>query len=194
MMRNSEIRRKTRETEVRLALTLDGTGVCTGSSGVGFFDHLLELFCRHAGFDIDLACQGDLWVDAHHTVEDLGLVLGEALREALGDKKGIRRYGDILLPMDEVLVLGAVDLSGRPYLNFEVWYETEKSGDFEAALLEEFCRALTASGRFCLHLVLLEGGNTHHVLEGCMKALARCLGAAVSPTGDDRVPSSKGVL
>lgn len=195
MGRVSEIHRKTGETDVRIRLELDGSGRFTGDTGIGFFDHMLHLWTRHGNFDLDLSVTGDLMVDGHHTVEDTGIVLGEVFREALGDKRGIRRYGDIVLPMDETLVLCAVDLSGRPYLNWKVEIPAVKVGDFDTELAEEFMRAFCFSARINLHLLLLSGGNTHHIIEGCFKALARSLREAAGiDQGESGLPSTKGML
>ena len=193
--RVAEKKRATKETEIEMKLNLDGTGRFAGTSGVPFFDHMLTLLAKHGGFDLTLSCQGDIEVDAHHTVEDIGIVLGELLTEALGDKRGILRYGDIILPMDEALILCAVDLSGRPYLNYDVHLAAEQIGLFDTELAEEFMRAFAMSAKINLHLMQLAGSNTHHIIEGSFKALARSLRMAVGVTaGSDEIPSSKGVL
>ncbi len=191
--RQALIKRKTRETEIELELKLDEKGVWQGTSGIGFFDHLLELFAKHSGFSLKLQAHGDLQVDFHHTVEDIGICLGQAIREALGEKKGINRYASLILPMDEVLVLCALDLSGRPGCYCSFSFQTPLIGDFAAELLEEFLRAFVNEGKFTLHLRQLSAGNSHHLAEALIKALARSLRAAVMESGME-VPSSKGVL
>ncbi|MFY9174012.1 MAG: imidazoleglycerol-phosphate dehydratase HisB [Peptococcia bacterium] len=192
-VRSSLIKRKTKETDIELELKLDGAGLLQGSSGIGFFDHLLELLARHSGFSLDLKAIGDLQVDFHHTVEDIGLCLGQALREALGDKKGLNRYASIILPMDEVLVLCALDLSGRPGYYGEFSFQSSQIGNFATELMEEFFRAFVNEAKITLHLRQLTQGNSHHLAEALIKALARALQDAVCVTGD-RIPSSKGVL
>ena len=195
MPRTAHIQRTTGETKVDLALDLDGTGRAQLATGVGFFDHMLTLLARHSLIDLDVHAEGDLHVDAHHTVEDVGICFGQALKQALGDKAGIRRYGSATLPMDEVLVTAAVDLSGRPFCVWEADVPRETLGTFNAPLAEEFWRAVAASGAFNLHVLLHHGRNTHHIVEGIFKASARALRAAVEldprMTG---VPSTKGVL
>ncbi len=189
------VKRRTGETEIQVQLNLDGQGIYRVKTGVGFLDHMLCLFTRHAGFDLELEARGDLEVDAHHTVEDTAICLGRALKEALGNKEGISRYGHALLPMDEALVLLAVDLSGRGYLACEVSLPSPRVGDFDTELVEEFLRALAMNGEFTLHVRLLAGRNTHHIIEAIFKALGRALKAAVAP--DPRmagVPSTKGLL
>lgn len=195
-MRNAEISRKTAETDITLKLNIDGSGVGSIDSGCGFLDHMLELFARHGGFDLELACKGDTRVDDHHTVEDVGIVLGEAFRDALGDKRGINRYGSIILPMDEALILAAVDLSGRGYLGYELDIPTEKVGSFDTELVEEFWLAFTRSAACTLHLRQLAGKNSHHIIEGAFKAAARSLRAAVATDERfaDAIPSTKGLL
>lgn len=195
-MRRAEIRRKTAETDIYLTLDLDGTAEGGISTGVGFLDHMLTLFSRHAGFGLSVRCQGDTWVDGHHTVEDVGLALGEALKSALGDKRGIRRYGDIVLPMDEALVLCAVDLSGRSCLRCALDIPTEKVGTFDTELVEEFLAAFSREAALTLHVRQLDGTNSHHIIEAVFKALARALRTAVEidPACMDAVPSTKGVL
>ncbi|NLM53072.1 MAG: imidazoleglycerol-phosphate dehydratase HisB [Firmicutes bacterium] len=195
MSRTASLSRQTGETEIALSLNLDGTGEVRLSCGLPFLEHMLNLFCRHGFFDLTLKAVGDLEVDGHHLVEDVGLVLGEAFRQALGDKAGIRRYGSVILPMDEALVLVAVDLSGRPYLGFDVPLPAERLGNFETELVEEFLRAFTSRAMCTLHVKLLDGRNTHHIIEALFKALARALDEAVAK--DQRlsgVPSTKGVL
>ena len=195
MARAAEVTRKTKETEIRLKLTVDGTGENTIQTGVGFLDHMLTLLVRHGLFDLELSATGDLHVDHHHTVEDVGICLGQALTQALGDKFGIARYGSITLPMEETLVTSALDLSGRFAFVFHVEFSTEKIGDFDTQLIQEFWNAVASNARMNLHLILHHGSNSHHIAEGCFKATARALRAAV--TVDPRqegVPSSKGTL
>lgn len=195
--RVAEVQRETKETQVRLRLSLDGDGTFRGSTGVGFMDHMLELFCAHAWVDLELEMSGDLQVDAHHSLEDLGICLGQALRKAWGDKRGLARYGWCLLPMDEALILLALDLSSRPYLSFEVSLGAGRIGDLDAELIEEFLRALTNQGGITLHVRQLAGKNSHHIAEAIFKGLGRCLRQAVAlevGPGADRIPSTKGVL
>ena len=195
MSRTAQIRRETAETAIELDLNLDGTGQVTASTGVGFFDHMLTHLGKHGLFDLTINCRGDLHIDAHHTVEDVGICFGKALVQALGDKAGIRRYGDATLPMDETLVTAAVDLSGRPFLVWKADVSSETLGTFSSQLAEEFWRAVSAAGLMNLHVVLHHGRNTHHIIEAIFKACARALRAAVEP--DPRstaVPSTKGVL
>ena len=192
-MRRAEICRKTAETEIYLTLDLDGAAEGGISTGVGFLDHMLTLFSRHAGFGLSVRCQGDTWVDGHHTVEDVGLALGEALKSALGDKRGIRRYGDIVLPMDEALVLCAVDLSGRPCLRYTAQIPRARVGDFDTELAREFMQALANSAGMALHIRQLDGINSHHIIEAMFKALGRALSEAAEIVGTE-VPSTKGVL
>ena len=195
-MRSAEIARKTAETDIRLKLSLDGTGRANVKSGVGFLDHMLTLFASHGRFDLEVACKGDTFVDDHHSVEDTGIVLGEAIRAALGEKRGIRRYGSMLLPMDEALVLCALDLSGRTCLRQNVTIPTQKIGTFDTELVEEFFLALTRSAGMTLHFKQLDGANSHHIVEAMFKAFGRALAEAVSV--DERlggeIPSTKGVL
>ncbi len=195
MPRTASIRRETAETAIELDLDLDGTGKTQLSTGVGFFDHMLTHLGKHGLFDLSVACRGDLHVDAHHTVEDVGICFGKALAQAVGTKAGIRRYGDCTLPMDETLVTAAVDLSGRPFLVWNADVPTETLGTFSSQLAEEFWRAVSSAGLMNLHVVLHHGRNTHHIVEAIFKACARALRAAVEP--DPRaagVPSTKGVL
>lgn len=195
MPRTASIKRETAETQVSLSLDLDGTGRSQIATGVGFFDHMLTLLSRHALIDLDIQATGDLHVEAHHTVEDVGICLGKALALALGDKAGIRRYGDATVPMDETLVTAALDLSGRPFCVWKAEVPLETLGTFSSQLAEEFWRAASSSGAFTLHVVLHHGKNTHHIVEGIFKAAARALRAAVE--ADPRspgVPSTKGVL
>jgi imidazoleglycerol-phosphate dehydratase len=195
MPRTATIRRDTTETKVELSLDLDGTGRHELATGVGFFDHMLTHLAKHGLFDLTVKCQGDLHVDAHHTVEDVGICFGKCLAQALGDKSGIRRYGSATLPMDETLVTAAVDLSGRPFLVWNADVPNETLGTFASSLAEEFWRAASSAGAFNLHVVLHHGKNTHHVVEAIFKATARALRAAteLDPRGSG-VPSTKGVL
>jgi imidazoleglycerol-phosphate dehydratase len=195
MARTARIQRETGETRIDLTLDLDGSGRAQLQTGVGFFDHMLTLLARHSLIDLTVAAQGDLHVDPHHTVEDVGICFGKALAQALGDKAGIRRYGGATLPMDEVLVTAALDLSGRPFCVWNADVPRELLGTFNAPLAEEFWRAVSASGAFNLHVVCHHGRNTHHIVEAIFKAAARALRQAVEP--DPRmpgVPSTKGVL
>ena len=193
-MRESVINRKTAETDIALSLRLDGTGKSNIDTGCGFLDHMLTLFAKHGRFDLDVKCVGDTHVDDHHTVEDIGICLGKAFAEALGDKRGITRYGDITLPMDEALILAAVDLSGRDYLGYALEIPTEKVGSFDTELVEEFWLAFVRNAACNLHIRQLAGKNSHHIIEGAFKAVARALRAAVKSDGSDTVPSTKGVL
>jgi imidazoleglycerol-phosphate dehydratase len=195
MTRQVTLRRETKETQIALALDLDGTGKADIQTGVGFFDHMLTLLAKHSLIDLTVKACGDLHVDAHHTVEDVGICLGQALAQALGDKAAIRRYGSATLPMDETLVTAAVDLSGRAFFVWRAEVPNELLGNFPSALAEEFWRAFSANGQLNLHIVCHYGRNTHHVIEGIFKATARALRQAVEP--DPRgsgVPSTKGVL
>lgn len=195
-MRTSAIERNTAETKIKLSLNLDGTDESTVDTGCGFLDHMLTLFAKHGRFDLTVKCDGDTNVDYHHTVEDIGIVLGTAFSEALGDKKGIERYGDIILPMDEALILTAVDLSGRAYLGFDLDIPTEKVGDFDTELVKEFWLGFIRTAECTLHIKQLAGGNSHHIIEGAFKAAARALAKAVKINSDykDEIPSTKGVL
>ncbi len=195
-MRESKIERKTAETDIKLSLSLDGSGRYSVASGIGFLNHMLALFARHGSFDLTLACKGDLDVDCHHSAEDIGICLGEALREALGDKVGIRRYGDRIIPMDEALILVAIDLSGRGYLGYEVEMPCGRVGEFDTELVEEFLAAFSRSAGITLHVRQLAGRNTHHIIEGIFKCLARALRDAVEidPRNSKTLPSTKGVL
>ncbi len=195
-MRDATILRTTAETDINLCLCLDGSGKTEINTGVGFLDHMLTLFARHGGFDLQITCKGDTYVDDHHTVEDVGIALGQAFGKALGDKKGICRYGDILLPMDESLILAAVDLSGRGYLAFDVDIPTQKVGTFDTQLVEEFFLGFVRQSAITLHLRRMAGANSHHIIEGCFKAVGRVLRTAVStdPRFADSIPSTKGVL
>ncbi len=195
-MRNAEIVRKTAETDIRIALELDGRGGCTVSSGVGFLDHMLTLLARHGRFDLQVSCQGDTWVDDHHSVEDIGIALGQAFAHALGDKRGITRYGSAIIPMDESLILCAADFSGRGLLVYDLHIHTQKVGTFDTELVEEFFRAFAHNAGLTLHLRQLAGSNSHHIIEGAFKSLARALrtAVAVDPALQGEVPSTKGVL
>ena len=193
--RVSEVKRKTKETDISIRLDLDGTGKSSISTGIGFFDHMLEGFSKHGFFDLDCKVNGDLNVDGHHTVEDTGIVLGKAIAEAVGDKKGIRRYGYFILPMDDALILCAIDLCGRPYFNFECEFPTEKVGDLETELVREFFYAISYSASMNLHVKMLAGVNTHHIIEATFKAFGKALDVATSY--DERVTdvlSTKGAL
>ena len=194
--RRAEVARATAETEIRAALALDGTGQARVATGIGLLDHMLTALARHALFDLDLTAKGDLHIDLHHTTEDTGIVLGQCLRSALGDKRGIRRYGHALLPMDEALAEAAVDISGRPFLAWSVPFARDKVGEMDTELFEEFFRAFAYNAGITLHLALKAGTNAHHVAEACFKALARALRMAVEadPRAPDQVPSTKGVL
>ncbi len=194
-MRKAKLDRKTKETTISLSLNLDGKGEGKIQTGVGFLDHMLDLLARHSGIDLKVKAVGDLHVDDHHLVEDVGLVLGKTLKEALGKKQGIARYGWAVLPMDESLVMCALDLGGRPYLAYGLKLPAKRIKGFETELIEEFLRAVTNSGAINLHLTQLAGRNTHHIIEAAFKAFARALGQAVAPAGRTRgVPSTKGVL
>lgn len=195
-MRTADITRKTAETDITLSLNLDGSGTAEIDSGVGFLDHMLTLFARHGRFDLKLSCKGDTQVDDHHSTEDIGICLGMAFREALGDKRGICRYGDIILPMDEALVLAAADVSGRGHLEWAVELPAAKVGSFDTELAEEFFIAFANNAGITLHLRMLNGRNTHHILEACFKATGRIMRQAVKtdPDFSEEVPSTKGVL
>ncbi len=195
-MRQSTVTRKTAETDITLSLCLDGTGKADIRSGCGFLDHMLTLLARHGGFDLTLICVGDTHVDDHHTVEDIGIALGQAFAASLGDKRGIRRYGDRILPMDEALILSAVDLSGRGGCYMDMCIPAEKVGTFDTQLCEEFFIALAQNGGMTLHIRQLAGRNAHHIIEGAFKSVARSLREAVSidPEHADEIPSTKGTL
>ncbi|MBR2338854.1 MAG: imidazoleglycerol-phosphate dehydratase HisB [Clostridia bacterium] len=195
-MRTATIARKTAETDITLTLALDGKGTATVNTGCGFLDHMLTLFARHGGFDLSVTCKGDTQVDDHHTVEDIGICLGQAFTEALGEKRGITRYGSTILPMDETLILSAVDLSGRAGLYPDLHIPAAKVGTFDTELCEEFWYAFVRHAACTLHLRQLAGSNSHHIIEGVFKSAARSLKAAVAidPAHADEVPSTKGVL
>lgn len=195
-MRAATIDRRTAETDVRVALGLDGTGRATIATGVGFLDHMLELFARHALFDLDVNVTGDLHVDQHHTTEDAGIALGQAFAQALADKRGIARYADIHMPMDEALTRVAVDISGRPFLVFRTTFRVEKIGQFDTELVREWFQAFAMNAGITLHVETLYGDNAHHIAESCFKGLARALrrAVAVDPREEGRVPSTKGTL
>ena len=195
-MRTAQIERTTAETDISLTLELDGTGVSDIETGCGFLDHMLTLFARHGRFDLVVNCQGDTFVDDHHTVEDIGIALGQAFKEALGDKKGITRYGDTILPMDEALIMTAVDLSGRGYLGYELAIPTEKVGSFDTQLGKEFWLAFVRSCPGAVHLKQLAGENSHHILEAVFKGMGRTLKEAVAfdPKHLNDIPSTKGTL
>ena len=195
-MRSAVLERKTTETQIKLSLDIDGSGTSEISSGIGFLDHMLTLFAKHSGFNLEVSCTGDTYVDDHHGCEDIGIVLGSALREALGDKRGISRYGDIILPMDEALILCACDVSGRSCLVFDADFPTEKIGSFDTELVQEFFEAFTRSSGITLHIRKLSGANSHHIAEGIFKAFARCLAKAcgIDEKRKDEIPSTKGVI
>ena len=195
-MRSAEIIRKTNETDIALTLELEGTGESEIETGVGFLDHMLTLFSRHGRFNLTINCEGDTYVDDHHSVEDIGIALGQAFKEALGDKRGIVRYGECTLPMDEALILTAVDLSGRSYLGYDLGIPTEKVGAFDTELVEEFFLGFVRNCGCSLHIRKLAGTNAHHIIEGAFKSVARTLKAAVSVDPDFafEIPSTKGVL
>ena len=195
-MRYSEIKRKTNETDIVLSLNLDGTGKSEIDSGCGFLDHMLTLFARHGSFDLNVYCDGDTEVDYHHTVEDIGIALGQALNEALGDKRGITRYGFFVLPMDEVLMLCAIDISGRTHLGYQVKFDSPTIGDFDTELVKEFMLGFARSCPMALHFKEMAGENAHHIAEGMFKALGRALAIAVSidEKHKNEIPSTKGLL
>ena len=196
MTRQATIARATSETNIRLTLDLDGRGSADVTTGVGFFDHMLTALARHSLVDLAVAAKGDLHIDDHHTVEDVGIVLGQALRQALGDKRGIRRFGQCLLPMDEALAEAAIDISGRPFLAWDVAFQRPKIGSFDTELVEEFFRAFAFNAGITLHVTLKAGSNAHHVAEACFKAVARALRMAVEmdPRTAGEIPSTKGSL
>lgn len=195
-MRKAEIARKTNETDIKLTLELDGTGKSEISTGCGFLDHMLILFARHGRFDMSVSCKGDRYVDFHHTVEDIGIVLGDAFRKALGDMRGIVRYGSMILPMDEALIMTAVDISGRPHLSYGLEIPAQRVGDFDTELTEEFFLGFVRHAGMTLHIKQLAGTNSHHIIEGAFKSAARSLAAAVKieEAYKNEIPSTKGVL
>lgn len=192
-MRTATVNRKTAETDIKLSINLDGQGESKINSGCGFFDHMLSLFSKHGSIDLELDCDGDTYVDYHHTVEDIGIVLGSALKNALGDCKGIRRYGSMMLPMDETLVLCALDVSGRSHLQFNLPIPTQKVGDFDTELVNEFFVAFTRQAGITLHIKLIDGTNSHHIIEAAFKAFGRSLNQALEII-NDKIPSTKGIL
>ncbi len=195
-MRSAEIKRTTAETDIYLDLTLDGEGEAQINTGCGFLNHMLTLFARHGNFDLTVNCKGDINVDYHHTAEDIGICLGEAFRKALGDMKGITRYAHTILPMDESLILSAVDISGRSFLQYTAEIPTEKVGDFDTELVREFFEAFVRNADLTLHIKQLDGYNSHHIIEGMFKSVARSMKAAVAidEKNKDKIPSTKGVL
>jgi len=195
-MRSAEIKRTTAETDIYLDLTLDGEGEAQINTGCGFLNHMLTLFARHGNFDLTVNCKGDIDVDYHHTAEDIGICLGEAFRKALGDMKGITRYAHTILPMDESLILSAVDISGRSFLQYTAEIPTEKVGDFDTELVREFFEAFVRKAEITLHIKQLDGYNSHHIIEGMFKSVARSMKAAVAidEKNKDKIPSTKGVL
>ena len=195
-MRISEINRKTTETDINLRLNIDGTGISKINSGCGFFDHMLTLFSKHSRFDLELNCVGDTQVDYHHTVEDIGIVLGKALKEGLGEMRGITRYGSFILPMDESLILSAIDISGRSHLEYELNIPSFKVGDFDTELVREFFEAFTRNAGITLHIKQLSGSNSHHIIEAAFKSVARSLriAASIDKEFKNDIPSTKGVL
>ena len=195
-MRTAEINRKTNETDIKLKLNLDGTGKSEIATGCGFLDHMLTLFARHGGFDLTVSCKGDTYVDYHHTVEDIGIALGDAFKSALGDMRGITRYGSFILPMDESLIMTAVDISGRAHLSYDLTIPAQKVGDFDTELTEEFYLGCVRHAAVTLHIKELSGTNSHHIIEGAFKSVSRSLAAAVKIDQNrrDEIPSTKGVL
>lgn len=195
MMRKSVINRTTNETNIALSLNIDGSGERDINTGIGFFDHMLESFSRHGFFDLNINVEGDLYIDSHHTIEDTGIVLGQAIKEAIGDKKSIKRYGSFLLPMDETLILCAIDLSGRPYLSYDVDFTVDKVGEFDTEMVKEFFYAVSYSAGMNLHIKKISGENNHHIIEAIFKAFAKALDEATSI--DERIKdvlSTKGTL
>lgn len=193
MKRYSEVKRKTAETSISLSLNIDGSGDFTGSSCIPFFDHMLNLWSHHGKVSLGLSCEGDLEVDGHHTIEDIGICLGQCIQEALGEKRGINRYGWAVVPMDEALAMVALDISGRPFLEYDVHFTSQRTGSFDAELVEEFFRALCIRAGITMHIRLISGRNTHHIIEAVFKAFARAFKEAVQISGDS-VPSTKGMI
>lgn len=195
-MRKSEISRKTNETDISLSLCLDGTGKSKIDTGIGFLDHMLDLFAKHGRMDLSVKCKGDTFVDFHHSAEDIGIVLGQAFKEAVGDKKGIKRYGNMLLPMDESLILASLDISGRAFLKYDLMIPAQKVGEMDTELIEEFFISFVRNADITLHIKQLDGTNSHHIIEGAFKAVARAIREAVSidEKAKDEIPSSKGLL
>ena len=195
-MRQGAVARQTKETSIEVSLDLDGAGLAEVATGVGFFDHMLDQLARHSLIDLTVRCEGDRHIDDHHTVEDVGIAIGQALAKALGDKRGLTRYADCLVPMDETLTRVALDVSGRPFLVFKTEFPTEKIGAFDTQLVREFFQAFAGNGGLTLHIETLYGVNSHHIAESCFKGVARALGAAVSvdPRQATRIPSTKGAL
>ncbi|MEQ9691637.1 MAG: imidazoleglycerol-phosphate dehydratase HisB [Bauldia litoralis] len=195
-MRKATIKRKTRETEIAVSVMLDGSGKAAVATGIGFLDHMLEQLGRHSLIDLEIKAKGDLHIDQHHTTEDIGIALGQAVQQALGDRAGITRYADVHLPMDETLTRCAIDVSGRPYLVWDVPFTRPKVGDFDTELFHEFFQAFALNAGITLHIATLYGGNNHHIAETCFKALARALRVAVAidPRQENRIPSTKGSL
>ncbi|NTV89515.1 MAG: imidazoleglycerol-phosphate dehydratase HisB [Clostridiales bacterium] len=195
MNRNAEIKRKTNETDIAMKLGIDGRGSGSIATGIGFLDHMMTLFSKHGLFDLEITAKGDLEIDAHHTVEDIGIVLGQAIREALGDKKSIKRYGSCILPMDEALAMVALDIGGRPFLVFDASFTNDKVGDMETELVEEFFRAVSFNSGMNLHIKVFYGGNNHHIVEAIFKAFGRALDDATRLDARiDGVMSTKGVI
>jgi imidazoleglycerol-phosphate dehydratase len=195
-MRKGAVSRKTTETAIDVEVQIDGTGAARIATGVGFFDHMLDQLARHSGIDMTISAQGDLHIDDHHTVEDVGIALGQALRQALDDKRGLTRYADCLLPMDETLTRVAVDVSGRPFLVYRTQFPTQKIGTFDVELVREFFQAFAMNAGLTLHIETLYGANSHHIAESCFKGVARAIGAAlaIDPRQAARIPSTKGAL
>ena len=195
-MRKAEITRKTNETDISLSLCLDGTGKSDINTGIGFLDHMLDLFAKHGRMDLSIICKGDTYVDFHHSAEDIGIVLGQAFKEAVGDKKGIRRYSNMILPMDETLILASLDISGRAFLKYGLEIPTAKVGEMDTELIEEFFISFVRNADITLHIKQLDGTNSHHIIEGAFKAVARAIKEAVSidEKAKDEIPSSKGLL
>jgi len=195
-MRNASLRRTTKETDVEVAIDLDGTGNAAISTGIGFLDHMLDLLARHSRIDVNVTARGDLHIDHHHTTEDVGIALGQALKQALGDMKGITRYADVHVPMDEALTRVVIDISGRPFLVFKAEFIRDKVGDFDTELVEEWFRAFATNAGITLHVETLHGTNDHHIAESCFKGLARALRSAlaIDPRAAGEVPSTKGRL